>query len=470
VTASVEQALLSRLPELAEAELVDGTLWVAPCALTERRAALLRSVWHVAFEKIYAGPAGEAGDGLHDSVWGDSYTGAFLPRRQIRAWIDRTVENIRALGPRRVLEIGCGDGQILRGLLPHCQSYVGTDISAAAVESIQERLSPDQRQRVELACLDAMEVGQLRGPFDTIVLNSVCQYFPSYDYFTRLLDVLGPLLSPGGAVYLGDLRSTRARLELAASIEWTLGPDRTVDGWREAVRRRLVEERELLFDPTLAVALAARWGQASVTLKRGHDDNELANFRFDLVVRRAPVERGSEPELVDWNSDPSLESLEQRLREGQTDWLVVTSVPNARLVRHVRRLVRLAQAPGHLRLSDVPGPSEGGIDPEALHALAARAGRRAVVGWSATPGCADAFFARPGAAALAVSGVMSSSAIVPLSNLPSFGALATRLRRGVQEALQDLGVDVPVRVLERLPRAASGAFDVTAAHNEWVSA
>ena len=46
-----------------------------------------------------------------------------------------TVDDILALKPRRVLEIGCGTGLLLFRVAPHCESYVGVDFSAPAAFS-----------------------------------------------------------------------------------------------------------------------------------------------------------------------------------------------------------------------------------------------------------------------------------------------------------------------------------------------
>ncbi|WP_256967909.1 hypothetical protein [Streptomyces sp. CS227] len=41
----------------------------------------------------------------------------------MRQWRDATVARIRALRPRRLLEIGAGGGLLLAGLAPHCAEY-----------------------------------------------------------------------------------------------------------------------------------------------------------------------------------------------------------------------------------------------------------------------------------------------------------------------------------------------------------
>ena len=113
------------------------------------------------------------------------------------------------LRPRRVLEIGVGTGLLLSQLAPECEEYWATDFSAATIEALRAGVAGQREwaRRVRLRVQPADVVDGLpAGHFDTVVLNSVVQYFPNAGY---LLDVLGRalgLLAPGGAVFVGDVR------------------------------------------------------------------------------------------------------------------------------------------------------------------------------------------------------------------------------------------------------------------------
>ena len=67
------------------------------------------------------------------------------------------VAALRASGAKRVLDLGCGSGKLLRALLKDRQfeEIVGMDVSIASLEIAEprlrlERLAPRQRERVEL--------------------------------------------------------------------------------------------------------------------------------------------------------------------------------------------------------------------------------------------------------------------------------------------------------------------------------
>ena len=46
--------------------------------------------------------------------------------------------------------------------------------------------------------------------FDTLVVNSVIQYFPSIDYLAEVLEKAVERIAPGGRLFVGDVRSLSA--------------------------------------------------------------------------------------------------------------------------------------------------------------------------------------------------------------------------------------------------------------------
>ena len=95
--------------------------YVVPGASDEPPAARVDE-WKQLHELLYSA-ADQAEEGF--TGWNSSYDGSPIPLPQMKAWRDATVRRIRALQPRRVLEIGAGSGLILTQLAPHCESYAG---------------------------------------------------------------------------------------------------------------------------------------------------------------------------------------------------------------------------------------------------------------------------------------------------------------------------------------------------------
>ena len=144
------------------------------------------------YDELYGAEVGVPGFGMDFRGWNSSYTGEPIPLEEMVEWRAATVDRIMALRPRRVLEIGAGSGLVLSQIAPHCEHYVATDISAAAVDNLArslERLQIPWRDRVQLLTQPAhVTEGLPRGDFDTIILNSVVQYFPNAGYLAEVID------------------------------------------------------------------------------------------------------------------------------------------------------------------------------------------------------------------------------------------------------------------------------------------
>ncbi|TGE06038.1 3' terminal RNA ribose 2'-O-methyltransferase Hen1 [Hymenobacter fodinae] len=81
--------------------------------------------------------------------------GAKQPLHELR--LDRVAEEIRWLGAQRVLDLGCGEGKLVRRLLqiPHVEHILALDVSWRELERAQQRLHvaempPRQRKRLTL--------------------------------------------------------------------------------------------------------------------------------------------------------------------------------------------------------------------------------------------------------------------------------------------------------------------------------
>ncbi|CAM5714571.1 hypothetical protein SBADM41S_10294 [Streptomyces badius] len=62
------------------------------------------------------------------------------------------MDRILDLEPRRILELGVGNGPLLARLAPRCEEYWGTDLSAEGIEVLRRGVEqqPELRDRVHL--------------------------------------------------------------------------------------------------------------------------------------------------------------------------------------------------------------------------------------------------------------------------------------------------------------------------------
>ena len=137
----------------------------------------------------------------------------------MREWVERTVESASSAPADRALEIGCGTGMLLFRVAPLCERTSEQTSRAGRPGSTSHAGRRPRLVNVELLKRVADDfTGLDPGAFDTVVLNSVIQYFPSIDYLARVLE--GALRVTARAADLHRRRPSLPLLEaFHASIE-----------------------------------------------------------------------------------------------------------------------------------------------------------------------------------------------------------------------------------------------------------
>ncbi|MGO9451100.1 MAG: condensation domain-containing protein, partial [Candidatus Binataceae bacterium] len=295
--------------------------------------------WKAVFEDTYTKGHPNVPD-YDTRGWQSTYTHQDLSADEMREWTDQTLERIAALGARRVLEIGCGTGLLALGLADGCEEYLGTDFSAAALAGLSERLAAKtlSRSKAHLIRRDADDFDfgpEFPSEFDTIILNSIVQYFPSVEYLLRVLAGAIAKTRSGGAVFVGDVRNLALLRMFYGSIEFHRARDDLLP--REVARRaeqRLSGEKEFVLDPRFWPLLRDRFQRidaVEVYLKRGRSHNELNCFRYDVILHIESGRHSDVSESINWT--PSLDP--EVLRESAERWrpgcLEIRKIPNGRL-------------------------------------------------------------------------------------------------------------------------------------------
>jgi amino acid adenylation domain-containing protein len=438
-------------------------------------AAEMVEQWKRLYEETYLPDA----DGPSFVGWNSSYTGKPIPESQMQEWLNCTLARIRMLQPGKVLEIGCGVGLLLQHLAPQCSAYVGIDFSAAALAQLRRWMIGQQNlQHVELIERTATDLEDLQPrQFDTVILNSVVQYFPNIDYLVTVLRQAARLLVPGGKIFIGDVR----HLGLLSMFHGAVQLGRAaatvrVGQLRNRIARAIAQEKELVIDPQFFGALSRQLPDfsAAIHLKQGSAANELTRYRYDVILH-ANEEGvcGASEEALRWRTVASVAELEAALREGRWGALRLGSIRNARLSRDTaaHSLIQVSNDDaevGAIRigLRDLPC---GDCDPETLFELGKAHGYEVQVSWSlpGETGYFDVQMYRPGLAGQVLRTVQrpveaskpwSAYATNPLES-GLVQQLVPRLREHLRARLPEHMIPATWMLLKQLPLTPSGKVD-----------
>ncbi|SEG73923.1 amino acid adenylation domain-containing protein [Thermomonospora echinospora] len=376
--------------------------------------------------------------------WASSYDGDPIPPEHMREWRRTTVARIEALKPRNLLEIGVGTGLLLSRLAPQCESYWGTDFAAPVIAKLKADIDPSWP--VTLHCRPAHDFDGLpAGFFDTIVINSVVQYFPSADYLADVIAKAMDLLVPGGTLFLGDVRDLRSARCFHAAIQLGRG-----GGDLASIDRAVRMEKELLLDPAFFTALPGP-ARVEVRTKRGVHHNELTRHRYDVTLHKPAHDQGSpgrfadDTPVVEW---AGLDDLTARL-PGR---LRVRGIPDPRVSGEVAALRALENGASSEEARELLQAPPQGVEPEVLYEL----DPEVVTTPSDVVGCYDAVFGGGTAYLPAVAGRAYANNPAAARD---HGVLAARVREGLKAKLPGYMVPSVIMTLDALPLTVNGKLD-----------
>lgn len=442
------------------------------------------SEWEEVFDNYYQSEAAE--DPTFNIVgWNSTYTGHPIPTEEMKVWLESTVERILSLKPKHVLEIGSGTGMILYRVAPSCRKYVATDFSKKALDYTKRQLESlsEDYSHVELFKRTADNMEGIGDDVDTIILNSIVQYFPDESYLKKVIDHAMKKIKHGGTLFIGDVRSLELLEAFYASLELHHAPlDMSPEQFMNNIQGRSLQENELVISTAFFHQLKNEYPNiqdVEILPKRGIDDNELTKFRYDVIIRLSKEEQQKKAvkpnTIMDWEEEGLSIHLVQEFIQtmGNEHALLVKNIPNGRLTKEIRALeiCNSDQIPDSLGdLKDILAFEDEGVHPEEFWSLEEKLGLHAAVSWdsSGRNGYFDVLFSNRERSAIYQ---MDKDEMIhyeeeTLTTSPLKAKLANKLapelRDYLKKQLPDFMVPAIFMFIEKIPLTPNGKTDFRA--------
>jgi amino acid adenylation domain-containing protein len=437
------------------------------------------SDWQMLYEQAYGQPQASIDDPTFNiSGWNSSYTKQAIPAQEMQEWVEGTVGRILSLSPQRVLEIGCGTGLLLSRVAPNCLEYWGCDYSSAALQHV-EKVCKTVLGLDNVRLLHQMAdnfTGIPKGEFDTVVINSVVQYFPSVEYLLQVIEGAIAAIAQQGKIFMGDVRSLPLLEPFHAAVQLSqVSEDKTIEQWQQQVNQSVASEEELLIDPGFFIALKQRFPQITwveIQPKRGYAENELTQFRYDVTLHIGTDVQTTEVPWLNWQLDGlSLTQIENQLHQKQPELLGIRGIPNQRVQQALQIWQWLENPPavetvGQLRQLLIQQPTVG-INPEEFYKLGQELGYTVHVSWweSSQDGSYDVIFCGSQAqkAAFWDNSSINAKSSTDYTNNPLYGKLVQKLvpqvRSFIQQKLPNYMMPQAFVLLKAMPLTPNGKVD-----------
>ncbi|MEO7838713.1 MAG: amino acid adenylation domain-containing protein, partial [Anaerolineales bacterium] len=286
---AVEQSLIALKERAAGDKQLVAYIKPTPHRVDATSAEAHVNLWQTLYDQTYSQDGAEELT-FNIAGWKSSYTTQPIAAEEMREWVAEAVTRIMALKPQRVLEIGCGTGLLLARIAPHCERYTGTDFSETALNHTRQMCQQlDNLGHVTLRKGLADDFsGFEANQFDTIIINSVAQYFPDIGYLERVITGALSVLKAGGVFFIGDVRLYDLLETFHTSVQLYQANDTlTVQQLKQQIQRHQGQEKELLLSPDFFLSLAQQYDpicHVQVQPKYGQAENELTKFRYDAIL------------------------------------------------------------------------------------------------------------------------------------------------------------------------------------------
>ena len=323
-------------------------------------------IWELVWDKTYSKTDLEKSRDDFGS-WISVYDKKPIPLPEMIECRKNTVARIQDLKPRSLLEIGCGTGLLLWQLHDVVDCYLGVDPSEQAIDKLGHAVRARGIGNVTVSKGSASRMDEyLRHHFDTVIMNSVVQYFPGTDYLRSVLEAV--LRASCDSLFVGDIKSLSHRSLFQTSV--ALHQSKGSEPARSCViKNDHVQANELSVSEEFLEAVAGDAYGLELQLKREGYFNEMSRYRYDAIFHRLRTPGNLEPDI---SSDfTSMEDLERLICGNRSAVIQILSIPNSRLASDVWAFGHASEFDGSIdELRQVAETKKiGSVDPGDLYKL-----------------------------------------------------------------------------------------------------
>lgn len=325
--------------------------------------------------------------------WVSSYTNQPIPKIQMKEWLDNTIKRIALMNPQNILEIGCGMGLLLFRLAKISRHYVASDFSTDMLSYLESHLPKYNINNVHLIECQATDIHKINQTFDTIILNSVIQYFPSIDYLLDVISQCIKKITGKGYIFIGDIRSLHLLEEFHASVLLSKKIDNlSLKDWKYLLMKAIKDEDELVVDFNFFHALRSKFPeitQVEIQLKEGKYHNEMNTYRYDVILYINHKINNFTEEIreYDWRSKQMcshLKAIHLAIAQDSPPIFLIRNIPNKRItypLHFIKNLPYFLENQNEL-LKEYLLDKDKAIDPEIFYQIAHEHDYHASITWS----------------------------------------------------------------------------------------
>lgn len=263
--------------------IVSRLLWECNClkqyCLTDTENPLLSETMNnraneLMWDSIAKRSVGES-NSIKQTGWISSFTGEYFSEKEMAEYADNTYKKLEKYCKKdtTVLEIGVASGITCFAIAPLVKKYVGIDISKETIKCTQNQLEEKKLKNVSLLYGEAekLEKLNLKEKFDVVIINSVIQYFPGYNYFINVIKKVIMNMSDRGVIFVGDVMDLSKKELLQAEL---------AKCGRKNNKKDLYYSKEFMKEiPAYIKSIE----DVLINKKEGNVENELTLYRYDVL-------------------------------------------------------------------------------------------------------------------------------------------------------------------------------------------